>query len=125
MSRPAPLSTPDGRYLVVRGRLWRRSNPALPDAERARLVQALMQARRAVRDALRAGDARALHAARAAVNAAKVGLGERGAVWWDDGAPDLNRKMAVNSPYRDWFLLAREAAAKGCRSDPEPSAGTS
>lgn len=96
--------TPDGRYLVVRGRLWRRANPALPEDVRARLVQALMQARRGVRDALRSGDATALRAARASVNAAKVALGERGAVWWTDGAPDLNRRMAVNTPYRDWYL---------------------
>ena len=26
-ARPGPLGTPDGRYLVVRGRLWRRSDP--------------------------------------------------------------------------------------------------
>jgi hypothetical protein len=38
--------TPDGRYLVVRGRLWRRSNPGLPEGERARLVSELMAARR-------------------------------------------------------------------------------
>ena len=30
-------TTPDGRYFVVRGRLWRRSNPHLPDAERSAL----------------------------------------------------------------------------------------
>ena len=30
--------TPDGRYFVVRGRLWRTSNPALDPAERERLV---------------------------------------------------------------------------------------
>ncbi len=40
--------TPDGRYFVVRGRLWRRSDPALPEAERARHVAALMDARRAI-----------------------------------------------------------------------------
>ena len=41
--------TPDGRYFVVRGRLWRTSNPALDPAERERLVHDLMAARRAVR----------------------------------------------------------------------------
>lgn len=45
--------TPDGRYFVVRGRLWRRSNPALDPANRERLVQQLMDARRAVKTALR------------------------------------------------------------------------
>ena len=95
--------TPDGRYFVVRGRLWRMSNPALPEADRQRLVDALMDARRAVRDAKSAGKDEALSAARAAVDEAKRALGERGPVWWSDGAPDLNRHMARNGPYADWF----------------------
>ena len=33
----------------------------------------------------------------------QVALGERGPPWWDDGAPDYNRRMAVNTPYRAWF----------------------
>jgi hypothetical protein len=28
---------------------------------------------------------------------------ERGAVWWDDGAPDMNRKMVKNTPYAGWY----------------------
>ncbi len=95
--------TPDGRYLVVRGRLWRRTNPALPEDLRQALVQQLMSARRAVRTARRAGDADAEAAGHAAVDAAKQALGERGPVWWSDGAPDLNRRMARNTPYADWF----------------------
>ena len=101
--RRCPLVTPDGRYLVVRGRLWRRSNPTLPPDERDRLVHALMDARRAVRDALASGDAAALTSARAGVQAAKVGLGERGPAWWDDGAPDWNRHLAKNTPYAEWW----------------------
>ena len=100
--RAPPLTTPDGRYILVRGRLWRRANPALPEPERGALVQALMAARRAVRSALRAEDAEALRAARAGVEAAKRGLGERGPVWWDDGAPDLNRRLAANTSYAAW-----------------------
>ena len=34
--------TPDGRYFVVKGRLWRRSNPAVDEVTRAALVQELM-----------------------------------------------------------------------------------
>ncbi len=98
----APV-TPDGRYLVVRGRLWRRSNPALAPEARDALVRALMHARRGVRDARAGDDADALRAARAAVQAAKVGLGERGPVWWDDGAPDWNRHLARNTPYAAWW----------------------
>jgi hypothetical protein len=95
--------TPDGRYLVVRGRLWRRANPHLPEERRAELVRDLMAARRAVGVARRAGDRAALAEAGAAVDAAKVALGERGPVWWTDGAPDLNRHMARNTPYGAWF----------------------
>ncbi|GJG84943.1 hypothetical protein tb265_01240 [Gemmatimonadetes bacterium T265] len=101
-SAAAPV-TPDERYFVVRGRLWRRSNPALAADERERLVHALMHARRGVRDALALGDTGALRAARAGVQAAKVALGERGPVWWDDGAPDWNRHLAKNTPYAAWW----------------------
>ena len=94
-----PLRTSDGRYIIVRGRLWRASNPNLSGEERQRFVDALMHARRAVRAALRRGDREALAAARSAVQAAKEGLGERGPVWWSDGAPDLSRRLVRNTPY--------------------------
>lgn len=96
-------TTPDGRYFVVRGRLWRCANPALDADDRARLTRALMDARRAVGTAKRTGDADAERAARARVDAAKVALGERGPVWWTDGAPDFNRRMARTTPYADWY----------------------
>ena len=95
----APVTTPDGRYIIVRGRLWRASNPHLPEPERQRLVDELMDARRAVRGAK--DDPVATKVARARVHAAKVSLGERGPVWWDDGAPDYNRHLVKNTPYAD------------------------
>jgi hypothetical protein len=95
--------TPDGRYFVVRGRLWRRANPDLPPERREALVRELMNARRAVKNALRSGVATELALARKAVDAAKVGLGERGPVWWSDGAPDLNRHKVKDSPYAEWY----------------------
>lgn len=88
---------------MVRGRLWRTSNPALPDTQRQRLVTQLMDARRAVKDALASGDEQDLRDARGDVDAAKVALGERGPVWWEDGAPDYNRHLAKNTPYAAWF----------------------
>jgi hypothetical protein len=104
MAAPMPAATtPDGRYFVVRGRLWRASNPGLDPAERERLVHDLMDARRAVKAALRAGDRNAERAARERVDAAKTALGERGDVWWKDGAPDLNRHLARNTPYARWY----------------------
>jgi hypothetical protein len=100
------LHTPDGRYLVVRGRLWRAANPALPEPERRRWVDALMQARRAVGAALKAGDQEGLKSARSRVDEAKRALGERGDVWWQDGAPDLNRRLVRNTPYARWHESA-------------------
>ena len=100
--------TPDGRYFVVRGRLWRCANPELDEGERSSLVGELMQARRAVREALAGrGD---LPAARSQVDAAKRALGERGPVWWSDGAPDFNRRMAANTPYAEWFASLSDAS---------------
>lgn len=99
----APLHTPDGRYIVVRGRLWRASNPHLSEGRRQELVNELMAARNAVRLALKAKDDANLRRARRRVHAAKVGLGERGPVWWTDGTPDYNRHLAKNTPYREWY----------------------
>jgi hypothetical protein len=103
LTTPVPIETPDGRYLVVQGRLWRRSNPAIPERTRAALVAELMSARRAVRVSLGAEDTTALKEARSRVQAAKVALGERGPVWWTDGAPDQNRRLIRNSSYAEWY----------------------
>lgn len=91
-------TTPDGRYILVRGRLWRASNPALPESKRQSLIKGLMAARRRVRS----DDPAVVSRARMAIDAAKRELGERGPVWWTDGAPDLNRTLANNSPYAEW-----------------------
>lgn len=95
--------TPDGRYFVVRGRLWRCTNPALPGPDREQLTRKLMRARSTVGHARRSGDAAGEKRARRDVHAAKVALGERGPVWWSDGAPDFNRHLVKNTPYRAWF----------------------
>lgn len=105
---PRYPTTPDGRYFVVRGRLWRCANPALSAAARDELVHHLMSARRAVWTALAAKDPDALAASRRSVDKAKVGLGERGPVWWSDGSPDLNQRMVHNTPYADWFAGSSE-----------------
>jgi hypothetical protein len=98
--------TPDGRYFVVRGRLWRRANPNLPVDRRETLIRELMNARRAVKLALRSANATELALARKAVDVAKIALGERGAVWWTDGAPDLNRHKVKDSPYAEWYATS-------------------
>jgi len=95
--------TPDGRYFVVRGRLWRCTDPALDAETRATRTRELMAARRAKQAALRQADAPGRETARVRVDAAKQALGERGPVWWTDGAPDYNRHMVRNTPYAAWF----------------------
>ena len=105
--------TPDGRYFVVRGRLWRMANPQLDEAERVGLVARLMKARRAVRDAKRSADLEAEAAAHKAVDEVKRALGERGPVWWEDGSPDLNRHMAKNTPYAKWYDKTGRSRPKG------------
>lgn len=95
--------TPDGRYFVVRGRLWRISDPNLTDHRREQLTRDLMVARRAVGPAKRRSDTEAENAAHDAVDSAKRALGERVSAWWSDGAPDVNRHMARKTPYAHWF----------------------
>ncbi|WP_127142724.1 hypothetical protein [Pelagibacterium montanilacus] len=98
-----PPMTPDRRYIVVKGRLWRATRPDLSESEQTGLVASLMRARRDVREAVRSSDKTAEADARARVDAAKRGLGERGPVWWSDGAPDYNRHMIENTPYAHWW----------------------
>ena len=89
MSPPLPYPvTPDGRYFIVRGRLWRTSDPSLAPDVREALVRDLMAARRTP-DRVR-------------VDVAKRALGERGPPWWTDDARDWNRHLAKNTPYADW-----------------------
>ena len=105
VSKPAVEhpTTSDGKYFIVRGRLWRKSNPALEPEVRERLVKQLMDARRMLRGQ-RPDDERA--DARRAVDEAKNGLGERGPVWWTDGAPDYNRHLVKDTPYAEWERLS-------------------
>ena len=97
--------TPDRRYFVHIGkagpRLWRATNPDLSQEERDQLTRNLMLARRQVRAAR--GDPDAIALARRQVDAAKRELGERGPVWWSDGAPDFNRRLIKNTPYAEWW----------------------
>lgn len=104
--------TPDGRYFVVKGRLWRLADPSLPEARKNALVSELMRARRAVKAAMQAGEEEAEAAAHREVDAAKQALGERGPVWWTGGDPDLNRHMVKNTPYASWFFRLKASRAK-------------
>ena len=75
--------TPDDRYVVIHGRRWRATDPAIPEAIHGELVHELAAARRGVR--AKEPDARAR------VQAAKVALGERGPKWWEEPTPEGRR----------------------------------
>ncbi|KTR96595.1 biopolymer transporter Tol [Microbacterium testaceum] len=83
--------TDDERWLVIHGRRWRRTDPALPEDLAARLRSHLGRARSAVRTTTRAGDADATADARRRVGLATSGLGERGPRWWED---DVDARIA-------------------------------
>jgi hypothetical protein len=121
-SRPADSAflTPDGRYIVVRGRLWRATNPNLTAQERRSLTASLMEARRSVGVAKRKNDVALPRAARQEVQAVKVALGERGPVWWDDRSPDYNRRLVKNTPYAQWYAetSAPERESGGDQNEP-------
>ena len=109
-------TTPDGRYFLVNGKLWRCSNPSLPADARQKWVNSLMEARREVKSAKASGDETQLNGARARVQNAKVELGERGPVWWDDGSPDFNQCQVKNTPYSQWYKSLGAAQGDKARS---------
>lgn len=78
-----PHLTPDGHHVVIDGRKWRATDPAIPDDVAAELRRGLMAARRAVGAALRAKNEADERNARARVQHFKVALGERGTPWWE------------------------------------------
>ncbi len=103
--------TQDGRHILVDGRRWRATDPAIPDALRSQLVRELMAARRAVRAA---GDDEAVATARARVHDAKVALGERGTPWWDERPTvDTDRAQAAARA----LLRSRSPATTICPSE--------
>lgn len=94
MSSP-PERTPDGRYLVIDGRRWRASDPAIPEERRSELTHVLMAWRREVRRAKGTDDE---PAARAGVNAAKIALGERGTPWWEQSDDERRARWSAQLP---------------------------
>lgn len=97
--------TPDGRYLIVNGRRWRASDPAIPENLRAELVGELMTARRLVRTQP--------DSARPRVQDAKVALGERGDPWWEP--TDDGRRERLAATIR--ALLRHRSGSTICPSD--------
>jgi hypothetical protein len=89
------VSEPDGEhYVVIKGRRWRATDPAIPESRRAELTKILMAWRREVR---RTRGTPEESDARAGVHAAKVALGERGTPpWWEQ--TDAQRRERYQEP---------------------------
>jgi hypothetical protein len=87
--------TEDGRYVVVDGRRWRATDPAIPEGRRDELTRTLMAWRREVRRT-KGTDLEA--AARAGVQAAKVALGERGTPWWEQSDDERRARWSDEVP---------------------------
>lgn len=90
-----PSTTPDGRYVVIDGRRWRATDPAIPEARRSELTRILMAWRREVRRVRGTEDEAA---ARAGVHAAKVALGERGPRWWQQDEHERRARWGAAVP---------------------------
>lgn len=109
------------RYLIIDGRRWRKSDPGIPQNFHTELVAELMDARRAVGTALKAGDSDAERSARARVQDAKIALGERGRAWWLPMDPEAAR-VRLGASIR--ALLRKRGISKTiCPSDAARIAG--
>ena len=84
-----PETTGEGHFIVISGRRWRATDPAIPEDVAAVLRRAVMPARREAGPAGRRGAGPAPSGAR--VQTAKVALGERGTPWWEQ-TPDQRRQ---------------------------------
>ncbi len=80
------------KWLVVDGRRWRRTDPAIPDAELNRLKSHLGRGRSGVRTATTEAE---LAATRHRTQLAKVGLGERGTPWWDQSVAERRERWVT------------------------------
>jgi hypothetical protein len=93
-----PETTPDGHHVVIAGRRWRATDPAIPADRRDELTRILMAWRREVR---RTKGTDAEQDARAGVQAAKVALGERGVPWWEQSDEEREARWSADVPTVD------------------------
>jgi hypothetical protein len=90
-----PETTPDGHHVVIDGRRWRATDPAIPEERRDELTRTLMAWRREVR---RTQGSAGERAARDGVQAAKVALGERGTPWWEQTDAERAARWGAEVP---------------------------
>jgi hypothetical protein len=108
----ASVTPPKHAFILVGRRRWRASDPRIPEAIRQELVNELMAARRAVRDARNQFEIRT---SRRRVNEAKLALGERGHAWWLPPTPVAMRRR-IEAAVRA-LLRSRQAGRSICPSD--------
>ena len=108
-SREHPQRTEDGRHLVIRGRRWRASDPALPEPLADALRSELGRARSVLRTAR---DPSEVALWRDRVQLAKEGLGERGTPWWQMMETDRRRRARER-------LLALRGVEAPCTERPD------
>jgi hypothetical protein len=87
--------TDDGHYVVIDGRRWRATDPAIPEDVAESLRALLMEGRRGVAEAHRSGNSDAMRAARDKVQRAKVALGERGTPWWEQSMAEREARWSL------------------------------
>jgi hypothetical protein len=104
------------RWLVINGRRWRRTDPALPDDLVAQLQSHLGRGRSGVRTAKAHGDTSAVAASRRRVGLAKLGLGERGPHWWEQ--PEAARIEQAQDALRELTGLDDADGDGGESADP-------
>lgn len=93
MSEETQSAEESERWLVIKGRRWRRTDPALPEELVAALKSHLGRGRSGVGAGKKSGDADRVAASRRRVGLAKTGLGERGPYWWQ--LPEAERIAAA------------------------------
>ncbi|KAK9895473.1 hypothetical protein P389DRAFT_197530 [Cystobasidium minutum MCA 4210] len=97
VSKPASKDidrTPDEHYIIVNGRKWRATDPAIPEAEFEELKHFLALGRSGSRKSKTKSEDD-IKAARQYTALAKLGLGERGQpVWWEDTSEGRKKRWS-------------------------------
>lgn len=86
--------TSDGHYIVVNGRKWRATDPAIPESELEEFKHFLALGRSGSRKS-KTKTEDDIKAARQYTGLAKLGLGERGQpVWWEDSSEGRKKRWS-------------------------------
>jgi hypothetical protein len=83
----------DGHFVVIKGRRWRATDPAIPEARAAELRRCLMAWRRKA-----VGAPGSTHPQ---VQVVKEALGERGTPWWELSLAERRRRWEQPVPWPD------------------------